>query len=147
MIKKTAKIIHPNDVKDVLVNAPPAEFRLVDGAKSHEIEKLTKQILPGVDFDIKEIIELQQAAIRGLESDLQKTRMVTANIANAALCLYKMLLDAGYTPDGEKVYFSKELVDRMKGQRISIGDDAFGNRFVRVQERVNHPTYENRTDD
>lgn len=141
------RIVHPNDIHDVLVEAPPAEFRLLDGAKSQEIEKLTKRVMPGVDIDAKDIIELQQAAIRGLESDLQKTRMVAANIANAALCLYKMLLDNGFTPDGERVVFPRELVDKMKGERISIGDDALGNRFVRVQERHDHPTYEGRTDD
>jgi hypothetical protein len=137
------KIIHPNDV---LIKAPPAEFRLV-GSKSHEIERAAKSVLPGVNIDAKDVIEWQTAAIRDLESELQKTRMVAANIANACLCLYKMLLDHGYTIDGESVRFPKELVKKMTGQRIAITDDEEGNRYVRVQDKVNYPVYEGRTDD
>lgn len=137
-------MVHPNDVN---ILAPPAEFKLLNGAKSREIEKASKTVIPGLQIDAKDIIDMQQAALREVESELQKTRMVTANIANAALCLYKMLLDEGYTVDGEKVIFPKELVERMQGQKISIGDDEEGNRFVRVQSRVDHPTWEGRTDD
>lgn len=141
-----AKMVHPNDVRNVDILAPPAEFALLNGGKSKEVERLAKQALPGLPIDEKDIIEMQQAALRGVESELQKTRMVTAMIANAALCLYKMLLDAGYTVDGDKVVFPKELVAKMEGQKISIGDDDLGNRFVRVQERVPHPTWEGRDD-
>lgn len=139
-----AKMIHPNDVN---ILAPPAEFRLLDGAQSKQIEKASKIGLPGLNIDAKDVIQMQQAALREVESDLQKTRMVTANIANAALCLYKMLLDEGYSLDGEKIIFPKSLVQKMAGQKISIGDDSEGNRFVRVQSRVDHPTWEGRTDD
>lgn len=138
-----AKIIHPNDV---LVKAPPAEFRL-PGSTSWEIEKAASGVLPGASVDSQDIIQWQKATIRSLESDLQKTRMVTANIANAALCLYKMLLDRGYTVDGERVMFPKSLVDRMTGARIAISDDDDGNRYIRVQDKVDYPVYEGRTED
>lgn len=136
-----AKIVHPNDV---LVHAPPAEFRLL-GSNSWEIEKAAKQALPGASIDAKDVIEWQTAHIRGIESELQKTRMVAANIANAALCLYKMLLDMGYTVDGERVRFPKELVERMTGARLAISDDEAGNRYIRVQDKVDYPIYEGRT--
>jgi hypothetical protein len=138
-----AKIVHPNDV---LVKAPPAEFRL-PGSTSWEIEKAASGVLPGASIDSQDIIQWQKATIRSLESDLQKTRMVTANIANAALCLYKMLLDHGYTVDGERVRFPKSLVDRMTGARIAISDDDDGNRYIRVQDKVDYPVYEGRTED
>jgi hypothetical protein len=137
------KVVHPNDV---LINAPPAEFRLI-GSNSKELEQMAKTVIPGLDIDSKDIIQMQQAAIRGVESDLQKTRMVTASIANACLCLYKMLLDSGYADEDQRVIFPKELVERMNGQKISIGEDGFGNRFVRVQDRFDHPTWEGREED
>lgn len=143
VVVRQAKIVHPNDV---IINAPPAEFRLV-GSSSHEIERAAKQVIPGLNIDHKDVIELQQAALRGVESDLQKTRMVAASIANTCLCLYKMLLDLGYTVDGESVMFPKELVERMMGQKISIYDDDEGNRYVRVQDKFDYPTYEGREDD
>lgn len=138
-----SKIVHPNDVN---ILAPPAEFRLLGSNTSKEIEHASKTVAQNMGIDAKDIIEMQQAALRSVESDLQKTRMVTANIANAALCLYKMLLDEGYSDDGEKIVFPRELVERMQGQKISIGDDAEGNRFVRVQDKFDYPTYEGRTD-
>ncbi len=137
-----AKMIHPSDVK---VLAPPAEFALL-GANSRAIEQAAKGAV-NTNIDAQSVIEWQKAELRSVESELQKTRMVTANIANAALCLYKLLLDEGYSKDGDKIIFPKELVERMAGQKISIGDDEEGNRFVRVQSRVPYPTWEGRTDD
>lgn len=142
-----AKTIHPNDIRNVDILAPPAEFALLNGGKSKEVERAAKSVLPGVNIDAKDVIDMQQAALREVESELQKTRIVVASIANAALCLYKMLLDEGYSKDGDKIVFPKELVDRMSGQKISIGDDEFGNRYVRVQDQLPYPTWEGRTDD
>jgi hypothetical protein len=131
--------------KDAIINAPPAQWRI--GAAEREIEKAIKSIIPGLDISAEEIVQLQKATIRELESNLDKTRIVATTIANAALCLYKMLLDEGYTVDGESVVFPKELVDKMKGAEISVAESGTGDRSLRITARSNHPVWEGRQKD
>jgi hypothetical protein len=128
--------------KDAKINAPPAQWR--SGPAEKEIQKAIKSIIPGFDISAEEVVQLQQATIRELEGNLDKTRIVATTIANAALCLYKMLLDEGYTVDGESVVFPKELVDKMKGAEISIAEDGLGDRALRITARHDHPVWEGR---
>lgn len=128
--------------KDAVINAPAAQWR--SGPAEKEIQKAIKSIIPGFDISAEEVVQLQKATIRELESTLDKTRIVATTIANAALCLYKMLLDEGYTHDGESVVFSKELVDQMKGAQISVAEDGYGDRSLRITARHNHPVWEGR---
>jgi hypothetical protein len=138
------EIIKSNNIfsKDVLIDAPPAIFGSTPNER--QLKKIIKSIIPGVEIDAKDVIDMQQATIRELESNLEKTRIVATTIANSCLCLYKMLLDEGYTDDGESVRFSKELVDRMKGAEISITEDGFGDRYLRITSRHDHPVWEGR---
>jgi hypothetical protein len=128
--------------RDAIINAPPAQWRT--GQEEKKVKEIIKSIIPGMDITEKDIIQLQQATIRELESNLDKTRIVATTIANSCLCLYKMLLDEGYTNDGESVTFSKELVDTMKGAEISISEDGYGDRSLRITARHNHPVWEGR---
>lgn len=128
--------------KDVIVNAPAAQWRA--GPKEKELQNVAKSIIPGFDISIEEVIQLQQSTIRQLEANLDKTRIVATTIANSALCLYKMLLDEGYTDDGESVIFPKELVEQMKGAEISISEDGHGDRSLRITARHDHPVWEGR---
>lgn len=128
--------------KDAIVEAPAAHWRA--GPSEKEIQKVIKSIIPGLDISAEEVVQLQQATIRELESTLDKTRVVATTIANSALCLYKMLLDEGYTHDGESVIFPKELVDKMKGAEISVAEDGYGDRSLRITARHDHPVWEGR---
>jgi hypothetical protein len=137
------KIIKPNEnPKDVLISAPAATWGTAPTDK--ELKRIVKSIIPGIEMDEKDVIQMQQASIRELESTLEKTRLVATSIANSCLCLYKMLLDEGYTEDGESIRFPKELVDTMKGAEISISEDGTGDRYLRITSRHNHPVWEGR---
>lgn len=136
-------IIKSNSVpKDAVINAPPAQW--AQGPSEKELNKVIKSIIPGVEIDLNDIVQLQQATIRELEGNLDKTRVAATTIANACLCLYKMLLDEGYTVDGESVLFPRELVERMKGAQISVSEDGNGDRALRITARSDHPVWEGR---
>jgi hypothetical protein len=119
--------------KDVTINAPIA---LGNNSAEKEIQKAIKSILPDIDY--KDYIDLQKLKLRELEDELEKTRLGANAIANACLCLYKMLLDLGYSDDGETIIFHRDLVNKMKGGQIAIGEDVDGNRTFKITNRFNY---------
>lgn len=130
-------ILHP---KDVNVKAPTATWG--PQTATREMERAIAEVLPGVGIDTKDIISLQQATVRELENNLEKTRIVASTLSNSVLCLLKLLIDHGFSMDGESVIFEKELVDKMKGGQVLLREDGFGNRHLRVTSKIDHPVSE-----
>ncbi len=131
--------------KDVNIYPPAAEFG------GHQSEKKIRSdlgsVLPGLDIDINDVAQWLRAENKQLLSDLEKTRIVASTIANACLCLHRMLLDHGYSDDGESIVFSKELVEKMKGAEISIGETGTGDRSLKITSRAKAPIWEGRAVD
>lgn len=119
--------------KDVTVNAPLA---IGGGTTEKQIQQALRDILPSIDY--KDYVDLQKVKIKELEAELESTRIGANTIANACLCLYKMLLDHGFSDDGESIVFDRELVNKMKGGQISIAEDGIGNRHFRITNRFNY---------
>jgi len=128
--------------RDAVINAPPAKWAA--GPVEKEVEKAIKSIIPQLDISAEEVVQLQKAKIKELEEELRMTRVAATTVANSALCLYKMLLDEGYTSDGESVLFPRELVNKMKGAEISVSESGDGDRALRITARADHPVWEGR---
>lgn len=108
------------DGKDVVVQAAVAQLRAGAapvGAGTPSPESL---------------VELQAAAIKGLQYECEKQTLAASALANIAGCMARRLIELGYgEPDGDLI-IPKSIHEQMRGTQIQLSETADGDVRVHV---------------
>jgi len=108
--------------RDVLINAPVATLQ---GSSPAPLE------VPPVE----ELYRITHVALQDERRSKQQLADFAAEVSSLCLALTKMLVDAGKASEDDTVTIPLWLHKQMLGASITTGEDAQGNRTVKINER------------